>query len=436
MLLIYTPNTNNRIKYTFDLIFKYILVAEFRITVSEEEFINYEGPKINYSKQRFSDEIFFFPSELLFESGINGREISFLDFKDSKAFFPVYNKDSALPFDPFAASFYMVSRYEEYLPYIRDKYGRFHASESMAMKNGFLHKPVVNIWAREIGKIIKKRHREFITSPQKYKHLPTIDVDVAFAYKYRCLLRTTGAYIKSLLNFDFKTMAERTKVIFGYADDPFDTYSYQIDIHNRYNLKAAYFILFGNYGEYDKNIFFQNHKYHELIKSLADYADVGIHPSYSSNDDPKKLKKETELLSQVLKKEITISRQHYLKIDLPITYRNLLNLGISHDYSMGFAIEPGFRAGICTSFNFYDLDMDNETALRVHPFTVMDGTLCDYKEMSPDQAINEIKSLIDEVKAVDGEFISLWHNDSLSETGRWKGWRKVYEEMLKYSTIK
>jgi hypothetical protein len=35
------------------------------------------------------------------------------------------------------------------------------------------------------------------------------------------------------------------------------------------------------------------------------------------------------------------------------------------------------------------------------------------------------------VKSVNGEFISIWHNESLSDKGRWQGWRKVYEEMVK-----
>ncbi len=433
MLLVYTTHINNRINYTFDLVIKELLGIEFKLTDNAEDFVNEMGPKINYSKQKFADEIFFFSNDLLFESGISGVELTYIEFLGSKAFFPVYNKDSVFPFDPFAASFYLVSRYEEYLPYIKDRFGRFHAKESMANKNGFLKKPVVNIWAREIGRLLNQKYKELQLSPKKFKYIPTIDVDIAYSYKLKGLFRTAGAYCRSLTEFDFQAVSERTKVLFGISDDPFDTYRYQFDIHKKYNLEAVYFILFAAYDEYDKNIHVQNPGFHKLIKYLADYSKVGIHPSYASNTDFNKLKKETELLSNVLKQEIMISRQHYLKIDLPATYRNLLNLDITNDFTMGFAIEPGFRAGICNSFNFYDLDMDAETALRVHPFAVMDGTLSDYKKLSPDEAVVEIKSIIDEVKKVDGEFISLWHNDSLSETGRWKGWRRVYEEMLDYA---
>jgi hypothetical protein len=100
---------------------------------------------------------------------------------------------------------------------------------------------------------------------------------------------------------------------------------------------------------------------------------------------------------------------------------------------MGFAATPGFRAGICTSFLWYDLESEVATKLRIHPFAVMDGTLLDYMKLDFQSAIEFVKPLIDEIKNVGGTFISLWHNESLSDDKRWKGWVKVYEEMLEYA---
>ncbi|PKP26035.1 MAG: hypothetical protein CVU06_03760, partial [Bacteroidetes bacterium HGW-Bacteroidetes-22] len=111
-------------------------------------------------------------------------------------------------------------------------------------------------------------------------------------------------------------------------------------------------------------------------------------------------------------------------------YRNLINLDITDDYSMGFAADAGFRAGICVSFNFYDLDLDTETPLRIHPFTVMDGTMKDYLKLTNQQAVDFAVKLSNEVKAVGGVFSTLWHNETYSETGRWIGWREVYSQIL------
>jgi hypothetical protein len=61
----------------------------------------------------------------------------------------------------------------------------------------------------------------------------------------------------------------------------------------------------------------------------------------------------------------------------------------------------------------------------------MDGTLNQELLQSPEQAIQTIYALLQEVYAVNGCFISIWHNSTISETGIWKGWRNVYEEMIR-----
>ncbi len=189
--------------------------------------------------------------------------------------------------------------------------------------------------------------------------------------------------------------------------------------------------MFGHYGHFDKNINTRNRIFRFLIKKISDYAQIGIHPSYYTNENPEMLKREIKNLEMVVNKDITQSRQHFLRLNLPITYRNLIEEDITDDYSMGYAALPGFRAGICNSYNFYDLDIEIETKLRIHPFMVMDGTLKDYMNLTPTDAIEQVKHLISEVRKVNGTFTSLWHNESLSDEKRWKGWRKVYEELLK-----
>lgn len=431
MMLIYTDKITNRIKYIYNLLIKEILNVDFELTKSQEDFEAFDGVKFSYSKHPLGDELYFHAENLLFDRGISHTELTFIDYEGLPAFFPVYTQKPALPFDPFAASFYLVSRYEEYLPYRKDEYGRFSTSESIAFQKDFLHKPLVNIWAYKIGEILKQNFPSFSFTGKKYQFQPTIDIDAAWAYKEKGVFRTMGAYLDELSRFDFAEIAKRTKVLLGTEKDPFDTYDFQLQMQKKYDIQHIYFILFAEYGLNDKNTPIQSMAFHKLIKSLADYAEVGIHPSYNSNQYSKKLKLEINRLSKVLNREITKSRQHFLKLQFPTTYRNLINLDITDDYSMGFAARPGFRAGICSTFNFYDLDLDTETTIRVHPFTFMEGTLRDYMNVEADQAMDIINPLIKEVKAVNGTFISLWHNESLSNDQRWVGWHKVYEEMIR-----
>jgi hypothetical protein len=115
----------------------------------------------------------------------------------------------------------------------------------------------------------------------------------------------------------------------------------------------------------------------------------------------------------------------------PETYRTLIDNDITDDYTMGYSGDVGFRASICTPFYFYDLDREQITNLRVHPFAVMEATLKYYLKIKPEEALKYIAPLVQEAKAVDGVFMSLWHNESLSNIPPWEGWQDVYEQMVK-----
>jgi hypothetical protein len=69
MLLIYTHQVTNRVKYTFNVIFKSILAIEYELTTDKDSFKQFEGAKISYSHQSIGDELFFQSENLLFETG-------------------------------------------------------------------------------------------------------------------------------------------------------------------------------------------------------------------------------------------------------------------------------------------------------------------------------------------------------------------------------
>jgi len=433
MLLIYTPVINNRINYIFKLILSQILGVEYSVTAQYDEWLAYAGPRFCYCPHYDGAEMFFEQTSLLLSTGTKKIHIQPVVFEGIKTFFPVTSTHSVFPFDPFAASFYLVSRFEEYLPLIRDIHGRFPASESLALRYDFLQKPVVNIWASRIGEVLKQRFPELKFRRRHFNIIPTIDIDAAFAIKNKGFVRMIGGLIKRIYNKEKESVKKRLRVLSGMEKDPFDSFDFQLEIQKKYNFRPIYFILMADYGTYDKNIPFQNKSFRDTVKLLADYADVGIHPSYASNDNPELLKIEVQRLSELLNREIHFSRQHFLRLEIPATYHNLLSLDIYHDFTMGFASQPGFRAGICDPFPFYDLDLEVETPLIIHPFMIMDGTLADYLRLTPDEAFEYICRLIDEVKAVDGTFMSLWHNESLGGQGQWTGWPEIYEKMITYA---
>lgn len=430
MLLVYTHKTTPRLNFTFKHFFTRILQIEVKFTTKVEKFIAHKGPKITYSKQPLGNEIFVRSHELLFEQGINDINIRMGEWQGIPCFF-MSRQEATIPFDIFAAAFYLLSRYEEYLPHVKDEYERFPSEESLAFKQGFLEKPLIDIWAYKFRALLVEKFSDFNPKGREFNCISTIDVDIAYCYKHKGVVRTLGGYIQDLFSLRIAGLWARTLVLLGFKKDPFDTYDLLIDLQKQYHIPTIFFFLISEYTTYDKNISSRNSKYRSLIKSVADYCKVGLHPSYFTMKNEQKLKKEKKRLEEITNRQTTASRQHYLRLALPDTYQNLVNLEIDEDYTMTYARHPGFRASTCTPFYFYDLDYEIQTPLKVFPVAVMDGTLRNYQELSHKRSFEIIIRLAREVQHVEGTFITLFHNETLSNRGVWRRWRKVYTDMFK-----
>jgi hypothetical protein len=435
MLLLLTSTVTPRIRFIFRIVLKDLLGLEYTLTTSTEEFNNFEGPKIAYTKEPAAGGLFLEPAGLLFEQVIFPHEVSAHRDGDMPVLFTSADVRSVLPFDPFAAAFYMVTRYEEYHRFAKDKYGRFPATSSVAFAGGFLEIPVVHHWAGALGKALQRHYPGMVLRRPGYRLVPTIDIDHAWAYKHRTLSRVIGSTGRSLLRGRFSDVLTRFRVLTGSAHDPFDVYEYLGKLHEKHGVDPLWFILFADYGGDDNNVSTGSSAFQRLLKSLDGKGGVGIHPSLSSNKHPERLGSEYKGLCHVLGRQVTVSRQHFLKVSFPRTYNSLLRLGITDEYSMGFAAHPGFRAGIAIPYPFYDLSRNEQTSLIIHPVALMDVTLRDYLRLSREESLETIARIVHTIKESGGEFVSLWHNESLGDAGRWKGWRGVYEEMLRIAAV-
>ncbi|WP_440880423.1 DUF7033 domain-containing protein [Tenacibaculum sp. C7A-26P2] len=430
MLIVYTHKLTPRIRYVFKHILTRILQIPIGFTTKVEEFVAHSGPKFSYSKVPLGKEFFVKSHELLFQQGIKDVELSIGKWDGVPCFFYQGDK-SDIPFDIFSASFYLISRYEEYLPHIKDNYERFKASESIAFKNNFLEKPVVDIWAYQFLKELKARYPVYTYKERVFQYISTIDVDNAYAYKYKSFARTMGGFLKDIYQLEVFNIWDRLAVIFNLKKDPFDTFQKIIDSKKKHDVRTIFFFLIGNYTSYDTNVSAAKPKFKLLIKDMVDYARVGLHPSYYTMKNFEMLKKEKNRLESITNMPVIRSRQHYLRFSLPDTYRKLIDLEVLEDYSMGYASKAGFRASTCTPFYFYDIDFEIQTPLKIFPFAVMDTTLNDYMKLTPKRALGKISDLKKEVKKVNGYFITLFHNESLSNYQRWRGWSRLYDSMLK-----
>lgn len=431
-LLIFTERITTRKEYIFTHLLTELWGIDFELTEDFQYFREYVGPRFAYTRQPVSGELYQLAHGLLDEEDIRQQDIRVSDFEQTRAFF-LCPPGSFFPFDLFSAAFYLLSRYEEYLPYQADKHGRFEAGQSLAFREGFLKQPVAEIWARAFITMLCEHCPSLKAYYPTFRIQPSIDIDQAYMLRHKGWIRIKCSFLKSLIRLDLPSFKEKWKILLKKSPDPFDQYAAFKKIHEQYGLKPIYFFLLGKYRPAvdDININPGNKPFRQLIRSLSQEAFVGIHPSYSSGSVAERIASEKEILEGITGERVFRSRQHFLRMRIPHTYESLIKAGITEDYTMGYASHTGFRAGTSSPFYFFDLKTNVRTNLRVYPFCVMDATLKNYMKLDVPEALQELRRLIREVKAVGGAFIPLWHNESLSEYGDWSGWSILYQEMFK-----
>ena len=426
-MLIYCSNITSRVLYIGETLFH----GNGVFTDSRENFLAFDGAKINYSEERFcEDALWIVPHGLLSEKTIQAQSIDCFVWDGWKVFF---SSPGDIPFDIFAASFYRLSRYEEYLPHELDEYGRYAHTNSVAYKEGFLHLPLVNLWLLSLQKILNNKfpNSSFTLHHSPFTFVPTYDVDIAFGYLHQPLLKNVFGFYRDFLQGKFEQIAERANVYSGRKKDPFDVFDWLDELHRKHQLSPVYFYLLAEKRKgVDKNIDAHSKGMRALMQHHAANYATGIHPSWQSGDSDEVLKTEMNILSFITQKKVNRSRQHYLRMKIPTTYRRLISVGIKDEYSMAYGTANGFRASYALPFKWYDLERETVTELTVHSFCYMDSTAVFQLRETEEEALKELQRYFDIIKSVGGEMIILMHNDFLTEQPEWVEWRKMYQRFL------
>jgi len=410
-LVIYSPKTSNRLTYCLNTLFNEALGINYKLILDVELFIKTEGVKLNYSDAIIENCLQIKPHSILFDYGIKDYLVEVNNHAQfEKLFFKTSNLQ--IPFDIFGATFWLIARYEEYLPYKIDKFNRFNFKSSLAYQYNFIEKPLVNKWLYELKQILLNVNNTLIFKESVYNFVSSIDVDNVYKYKHKGFVRTMAGYVSDFVSKKFESISERTSVIFKKNKDPFDCYNFLIETHNAYSINSIYFFLLGDYGKNDKNHSATNLQFQTLIKSIADYSMVGIHPSYGSRENLQQLKVEVNRLSSITHKNIRKSRQHFSVLNFPETYQSLLQGGIIEDYSMGYTNCNGFRASYCIPYIWYSLEDEQITALQINPYCIAENTLIYYSKKENKTLMELASPLINEVKKYNGQLISIFHNDT------------------------
>lgn len=432
-MLIYTAHITARITYMLHY-FNERLGVDASLTDELDDYLSYNGAKLNYSEERIdAAEFYIKPIGLLQQHFIRKQKIHCFDWHGINAFFQT---DDDLGFDVFAAVFFLITRYEEYTEHEPDEYGRYAHWNSLAWKEGFLHQPLVDIWMIELGKRLHAKFSLLITPAyapassgrhhSSFRFLPTYDIDIAWSYKHKGFWRNVGASLSHPT-----TIGERVSVLSGKRKDPFDSYDWINELHQQYALAPIYFFLVArDQSEYDKNISPAKPALQQLIRSLGANASIGLHPSVQSNVNKTLLTKERDELQRIIRKQTRLTRSHYIRFHLPHSFRELIAAGFTDEYSMGYGTVNGFRASTSHAYLWYDLEKEEPTSFRIHPFAYMEANSFYELHHSPAEALDEMKKLCAEVKKVNGTFITIFHNHMLGTDPMFQGWKEMYQSFV------
>jgi hypothetical protein len=433
-MLVFAAEENERIKYILDQILVLQLGISYKITDNLDYFIKSKSIRLNYSPNIIEGAINIPSNNLLYETKIIPQRINVIDdpiwfkifFKLAFEKVPDFQVETSyLSFDLLSASFYLLSRYEEYSSELSDEHNRFKATGSVAYKNNFLKIPLIDLWVEEFKKKILSVYPSLTFKTHHFTKINTIDIDFAYKYKGRSKLEIAKKYIGSLLRF------KPNKNLFKSSEnDPYDTYDYLLRMAGASNIETKFFFLLASNGKHDKNINPASQAAVELYNRLSESHKCGIHPSYKASFDYNLLKSEVEIFEKITANSPKISRYHFLKLKLPESFGNLEKLDIEADYTLCYADQIGFRASTCRPFEAYDLINNTKFGLLLYSPCLMDVTLKNYLSYNPETAKLCIREMLAITQKYQGKFISIWHNSSFDIEEGWLGWDKVYESLF------
>ncbi|MBX9734052.1 MAG: polysaccharide deacetylase family protein [Chitinophagaceae bacterium] len=423
VLMILADRVTNRLSYIVETIF-----FKQAVVVTDQTVFNaYDGFRIAYTDtQNIATNLWIKPHGLLRQKGIEQPTIECIIWEGLPAFFQT---QEGFTFDFFAASFYLITRYEEYdRSSPTDEYGRFKHENAIAYKYHFLQLPLINCWLK---KLLEKNLLPLSFQLPSFSFVPTYDIDIAYSYLYRGVISNTLGFFKDFSKGDIAAVEERIAVLHSQKSDPYDVYDWLDILQASLDLKPIYFFLFADRQKgIDKNIDPQKPALQKLIKKHSTKYSIGIHPSMQSNSNHSLLETEIANLRLNAQVDITKSRQHYIFLQFPETYQNLIAAGITDDYSMGYPNVHGFRASCSFPHKWYDLEKDLPTTLVVHPFCYMDSSSIFQLSIPVTEAATMMQQYMDTIQKYGGECIMIHHNNFLTNQPDFIDWKLTYADFL------
>jgi len=422
MIKITIPNNNIRErKYILDIIFKEFLGLDFTLQTGSQ---HYEIELPNKKNLTIKDTFFNnYPKDLEYLKLENiPKKIEDLDI--------------------FAASFFMLTRWEEYVNKNRDSHNRFPATESLAYKQGFLDRPIVNEYLEDLKIMLLELDDSLVFKKYTSKTYVSCDVDQPFdctVENIQNLIRVgVGDIIKrkSIKEFARRVRRYIFNKLENYKYDENYTFDWYMDVCEKAGAKAAFYFIPTSKEVQNGCYELKDKKIQNLIKYIDSRGhEIGVHGSYQTYQDKEKSNLQKNMLDDILSslgisQKIVGNRQHYLRWDSSITPYVLEYAGFLYDTTGSYADRPGFRYGVCYEFSMFDILNRKKLAIKQRPLIVMECTIIDKVYMGlgySEEALQTMKDLKQKCFKYGGNFSLLWHNSHFKTEDD----KKMFEDIVR-----
>jgi hypothetical protein len=344
-----------------------------------------------------------------------------------------YNQEQntlIINFDIIAATYIMLTRWEETILTERDQHGRFPATAGIAYRQGFLSRPVVD----EYAVILREWLRTILPG------LPVIihDFRIQVSHDIDHLGKSDRPIfngVKMLKDYAVHRdveifLADARHFAAGHGITPNTWSALQlVKWAVEFNYQPIFYLMAANKGSFDEGYDLETPDCFGLIRTITQAGfEIGLHAGYETMLNINTMNREKERLEKAVRLPVTRIRQHYLRAQTPDTWRIWQETGFLRDSSLCYSDAAGFRCGTCHPYKLFDIEQDREMDVTEEALIVMDTTLFGKLKYPFAEAEKEILLLAANCRTVGGVFCLLWHNTSLIHTRH--HWGQFYYRLI------
>ncbi|MEW6620711.1 MAG: polysaccharide deacetylase family protein [bacterium] len=336
--------------------------------------------------------------------------------------------------DIIASTFYLVTCQEQILSLKRDIHDRFLSSYSMLDK--LVETPIVSIYLTFLQQIFlycAKRQKEVLVQkwywPEGRISAVCLTHDVDDIQKWKLWEKGIREIIVGTLKCKYQWIQNGILEIYNCLryEDPYWNFEKIVRLEKQYGYLSSFYLLADN-----STYKIRNKKLKNIVKEISQQGfEIGLHASYDSYNRHNQVLCEKKRVEKISSYPINGIRGHYLRFNPEVTWQVYTEAGFEYDTTVGYADHEGFRTGCSFPLYLYHIKENKKLPLIELPLIIMDTTLFTYQKYSPDEALTNIKRLLEMAKNYNGLGIILWHQQGFNEKEN-PGRERIYEEILEW----